>query len=182
MRNVHKNRGFTLVEVVIVIGVMTIVLALSIHGFLRARIYVNDKAVANSVEAIAEATKSYIFVNNVCTSDFSDLGNATPPYLSAALVDGMHQGYNFWIIPEPSGSDSYFVYAQPEHYEVSGTKFIVYDDLTLLKFDDYAEAGSYVIQSGLYAYFPDPPTGWTGGTIGGGTCTPENCGPGHGRE
>ncbi len=156
MLGLRKKRGFTLVEIMIVVGIIIILAALSIHSLLRAKINANDGAAVGSVKSIAAALESYRAVNSAYTDDFTVLSGSTPSYLSTAFADESHQGYDFYIM---AGQDIYTVYAQPEHYGVTGTKFIVYDQTGLQRFDDWEDAEFYVT-GGVSEDFPSPPLGY----------------------
>ena len=45
LRKIHKKQGFTLVEIMIVVGIVTLLAALSTHSLLRAKITANEAAV-----------------------------------------------------------------------------------------------------------------------------------------
>jgi prepilin-type N-terminal cleavage/methylation domain-containing protein len=145
LRKLSKKRGFTLVEIMIVVGIVILLGALSIHGLLRAKVNANDGAVTRNVEAVAAALDSYKFSNLAYTSVFGDLVTADPPYLSAAFSDDNHQGYVFRIIlVERSGDEEYYVFAVPEVYGVTGTKFVVYGLAGLQRFEDEVSATNYL--------------------------------------
>ncbi|MFC1709163.1 type II secretion system protein [Candidatus Omnitrophota bacterium] len=181
LKRVRAKQAFGLVEIVIVLGMVIVLSALSIHGLLQAKARASDGSAIRNVESVAAAMQSYIFENSICTKEFAKLITAIPPYLSEAFSDGNHQGYDFWVIPRPRGSKDYFVYAQPEYYKITGSKFIIWDYAGLKKFDDYTQAGSYVLQSELAEFFPSPPLGWDitdEDAMLEGTCDSNICPPG----
>ena len=167
LRKIHKKQGFTLVEIMIVVGIITLLAALSVHNLLRAKVNANDGAALASIKSIATAEESYRLVNSAYTDDFSDLINARPPYLNAFQLVGRetfvsHQGYNFYI-PLICGLQ-YKIYAQPQHYGVTGTKFIVCDQSGVQTFDNYLRAQAYVVGGVICgpSSYPNEPPGWGG--------------------
>ena len=169
LRKIHKKQGFTLVEIMIVVGIVTLLAALSTYSLLRAKINSNDGAALASIKSIAVAEESYRLIYNVYTTDFSALVNDRPPHLSAFSIQAgedyvSHQGYNFYI-PMVCG-DIYRIYGQPQHYGVTGTKFIVCDQSGVQRFDNYLRAQAYVVGGvicGPPPNYPPPPPGYEGG-------------------
>ena len=88
------RNGFTLLEVMLVVAIMTLLGAMSIPSLLRARISTNESAAQAALKTIATAEYTYRIVNANYT-DLAQLGNATPPYIDRALADGVKNGYNF---------------------------------------------------------------------------------------
>ena len=103
MRN--KSKGFSLIELLIVVAIILIIAAIAIPNLLRARITANETSAVGSVRAINTATVQYS----------STYGNGFPPTLAslgpvagggpatcnnADLIDqvvaaGQKSGYNF---------------------------------------------------------------------------------------
>lgn len=164
-----KRNGFTLVEVVIVAGIIVLLSALSIAGLWRARVSANDNAAARNAESIAAALEAYGLVHSGYTESLNDLITADPPYLSTAFTDGSHQGYDFSIILEEG--DQYHVVAEPQQYGITGTKYIVYDGFGLQKFDDYDAMIAY-IPGGVIQRPGNENPGGTGGNSPVGTNPP----------
>jgi len=88
------RKGFTLLEVMLVIAIMTLLGAMSIPALLRARISTNESAAQAALRAIATGQISYRIVNSNY-SNLTMLGNSVPPYIDHALADGLRNGYNF---------------------------------------------------------------------------------------
>jgi len=164
LRKLRKNKGFTLVEITMVVGIVILLVAVSIHGILRVKVNSNNSAVIGNVKAVAAALISFNFASNgFYTAKFdvltSNTASTSPPYLPEAFADSNHQGYDFFILLENKNSERWLVYAQPEHYGVTGTMFIVYDNnLNLQQFDDFYEARAYCT-SGAIIIFPEVPRG-----------------------
>jgi prepilin-type N-terminal cleavage/methylation domain-containing protein len=160
LRSYRKKKGFSLVEITITVGIIVLLAALSIHTLIRIKINTNDGAVDGNVKSVATALEAYRAVNSNYTKFFDTLISAVPPYLSNAFVDGDHQGYDFFIITS-TPPQKYVVYAQPNYYGITGTKFVIYDSSGLHVFDFYEQAGYYVT-GGILTGLPPAPPGYGG--------------------
>ncbi|OQX82004.1 MAG: hypothetical protein B6D56_00970 [Candidatus Omnitrophica bacterium 4484_70.1] len=88
------KKGFTLVEIMIVVAIIALLAALVLPGLLRARINANEAAAQANLKTIATACESYASANNgMYPTSWGDLLNGTAPYLNKNL-SGTHQGYN----------------------------------------------------------------------------------------
>jgi len=145
LTRLNKKQGYTLIEIIIVIGISLCILAMSIFLFLRWRINANDIAAVGSVEAIAAALEAYEMSKGEYTGSLNTLASANPPYLSDGFSDGLHQGYRFSIYSYTSGKKDYAILARPEIYGVTGSKYIAYiQGNTVVSFDSLASANSYL--------------------------------------
>ncbi|HTY45813.1 MAG TPA: prepilin-type N-terminal cleavage/methylation domain-containing protein [Patescibacteria group bacterium] len=95
MRN--RNRGFTLIEIMIVVAVVLIILAIAVPSFLRSRVVANESAALANCRTISNATQLYTINRDTYPSRLPDLIEpaSSPPYIDPELASGKKQGYQY---------------------------------------------------------------------------------------
>jgi type IV pilus assembly protein PilA len=69
----HKNKGFTLVEIMIVVVIIGLLASMAIPAFQKVRSNSQDKAVLNNARQLSAASDQYYLENGVSTVILSDL-------------------------------------------------------------------------------------------------------------
>jgi len=142
LRELNKNQGFTLIEIIIVLGIILLVSAIAIVSLLRNKVNANEAAALGNVQSIAAAIDIYLMIHNDCPASLNELATANPPYISDAFIDGRHQGYIYSISRrEPKACG---VIAQPEVPGTTGANYIGYYNKETRKFNNYNEAAYFV--------------------------------------
>lgn len=79
-----KKNGFSLIELLVVIGIIAVLTALSVFNFNQARMRARDVQRKNDVKAFQEAMELYRLDNSQFPADEADL---VPTYLKSTLTD-----------------------------------------------------------------------------------------------
>jgi len=157
----RKQKGFSLIELLLVVAVIMIIAAIAIPNFMRSRMAANESSAVSSLHIIEAAQVSYIstYPNEGYAQDLNTLGpgsssNTTPTETNAMLLDivlGCPQGvltapcqkagYNFYVTTSGLAPlSTYMVNGDPISPGSSGNRHF-YSDLTgVIRFNTSAVA------------------------------------------
>ena len=84
MKNNRSTKGFTLVEIMIVVVIIGLLAAMAIPAFQKVRASSQDKAVLNNLRQLSSAADQYFLEAGVSTVSYGDLvGSNSSNYIKA---------------------------------------------------------------------------------------------------
>ncbi len=94
MIKIKRSAGFTLVEIMIVVAIISLLAAIAIPNLLRARHNANEAASIAALRTISTACESFRSAQTPTTypANLGALGSATPAYIDNALAGATTAG------------------------------------------------------------------------------------------
>jgi len=137
------NKGFTLVEIMVVLAVVMTLATLAISSVLRARQNSNEVAAIVACKTIVTASQSY-YANTLPHTYPRDLTAliapaSNPPYIDNVLASGAKQGYNFTYAF--IDSESFTLNADPGISGKTGTRRFFVDESGVIRANNNTQAG-----------------------------------------
>ena len=141
MFNLNRRKGFSLIELLIVIAIILIIITIALPRLTRARMYTQEVAALAAIRTIHTAETQYYSQFNKYATSLAELG--PPPSGSANasaadmigndLANGLKQGYRFTVSASQGG---YAVSAVPDVFNTSGSRTF-YSDQTMVVHEHY---------------------------------------------
>lgn len=141
-----RRRGFTLIEIMVVVAVIALVAAIAIPNLLRARHNSNEAAAIEAVKTFSSSLESFRGAQTPPTypSGLSLLGSADPSYIPATLAGATgprsaRQGYYYdYRFTDPN---RYTLEAIPVTPGTTGTRRFFVDETGVVRASSTGPAG-----------------------------------------
>jgi len=159
----NKKRGFSLIELLIVVAIILIIAAIAIPNLLRSRIAANEASAVGSLRTLntAEITYNTTYPNVGFACSLSALGppssgaasSATAGLVDSNLAGGTKSGYSFAFLNTtctPSGgiNTTYDIKANPQSPGNTGQRYFCSDISGVIQFNS-AATGTFTDSSGV---------------------------------
>jgi type IV pilus assembly protein PilA len=137
-----KQRGFSLIELLIVVGIILVIAAIAIPNLLRARASANEASAVGTLRTINTACQNYASSYGIgYPAALDNLGPAAVPsstsadLLDAVVIGGSKSGYSFVYVagtPVNGIINTYTITADPLSRGNSGVRgFFTYQSLVI---------------------------------------------------
>src|ERR1700688_1352016 len=140
------QKGFSLIELLIVVAIILIISAIAIPSYLRSRMQANETSAVGSVRMINTAALTYssTYVDVGFPTNLADLGGAAPCSATATsacmlentLSQGTKSGYTFvWAGDGANPSIAYSLSGTPQAVGGSGQRMFCTDQTGVIRYD-----------------------------------------------
>jgi type IV pilus assembly protein PilA len=121
-----RRRGFSLIELLIVIAIILIIITMAVPKLSKAKMQAQETAAMAAIKAVHSAQVQYYSQYGRYAASLTELGPpasgadtpAAAGLLSTDLASGLKQGYKFTVTASPGG---YSINANPESYGNTGS-------------------------------------------------------------
>ena len=145
MMRLRKMAGFTLVEIMIVVAIISLLAAIAIPNLLRARHNANEAASIGALRTISTACESFRSAQTPPTypANLAALSGAVPPYIDAGLAGATaaasaRQGY-FYTYARVN-ANQFTCTASPAVTGTTGTRIFFVDESGVIRLNSAAGA------------------------------------------
>lgn len=132
----YGKKGFTLIELTIVMAIIALLAAISIPNLLRARLTANETAAIAALHTIGIACESYRVdqASPNYPTTLNALSSATPPYIDPTLGGSTKQGYTFAYTKV--STSQYTCTAGPQTPNVTGKRVFFVNETGVIRLNN----------------------------------------------